>query len=130
MSMRDLIPKDKHDLDSIWRLQQHSAEEISEILPELFEWLQDINWPVANELTKVLPKYGDILIPHIEKALRSGDPQWQFSLLQYLIRELSKESSLLVRDTIQQIADNPTPSEILEEIHLLARETLQIIGKK
>ncbi|WP_312114415.1 DUF5071 domain-containing protein [Brevibacillus reuszeri] len=128
--MRDLIPKDKHDLDSVWRLEQHSAAEISEILPELFEWLQDINWPVANELTKVLPKYGDSLIPHIEKALRSGDPQWQFSLLQYLIRELPKETSLLVSDTIQKIADTPTPSEILEEIHLLARETLQYIGKK
>ncbi|MGG3886152.1 DUF5071 domain-containing protein [Brevibacillus panacihumi] len=130
MSIRDLIPRDKHDLDSVCKLQQHSAVEIAEILPELFEWLQDINWPVSKELTKALPKYGNILIPHIERALRSGDPQWQFSMMQFFIRELPKETSLLVGDTIQRIADTPTQSEILEGIHLLARETLQIIGQK
>lgn len=130
LGIRELIPNDKHDLDSVWRLQQYTAVEIADILPELFEWLQDINWPVAKELTKVLPKYGNVLIPHIEVALTSGDPQWQFSLLQFLIRELPKETSILLSDTILRIADAPTQSEILEDIHILARETLEVIGEK
>ncbi|MGF7029223.1 hypothetical protein J2T17_000128 [Paenibacillus mucilaginosus] len=79
MSIRNLIPKDKHDLDSVMRLMQHSAEDLEEIFPIFFEWLQDSNWPVAQELSKVLPQYGTHLVPHIEAALKSGDPQWQFS---------------------------------------------------
>ncbi|GAA3406903.1 DUF5071 domain-containing protein [Paenibacillus hodogayensis] len=64
MSIRDLIPKHKHDLENVRKIEQYSAVEIIETLPELFEWLQDINWPVAKELTRILPQYGDVLLPH------------------------------------------------------------------
>jgi hypothetical protein len=130
MCIRNLIPKDKHDLDSVRRLERHTAEEINDILPDLFEWLQDINWPVAQELLKVLPQYGSVLLPYIEVALKSGDPQWQFSVLQFLIRELPKDTSILLQDTIQRIAHDPTKGEILEEIHILARETIEIIRQE
>ncbi|MCD1261258.1 DUF5071 domain-containing protein [Paenibacillus athensensis] len=125
MSIRDLIPKDKHDLDAVRKIKQHSANEINDILPELFEWLQDINWPVAGELTKILPQFGDILLPHIRTVLRSNDPQWQFSLLQFLIRELPRDTSLQLTDAIQRIADTPTQAEMLEEVHILAKEMLR-----
>jgi hypothetical protein len=130
MSIMDLIPKDKHDLEAVRKLEQYTAAEIIEILPELFEWLQDINWPVARELTKALPHYGDILLPYIQVALRSGDPQWQFSLLQFLIRELPRDTSIQLASTIQRIVDAPTHSEILEDIHILAKETLEVIGQE
>ncbi|MCZ8522252.1 MULTISPECIES: DUF5071 domain-containing protein [Paenibacillus] len=130
MSNRNLIPKDKHDLDSVRRLTQHSAEDIEEIFPILFEWLQDINWPVAQELSKVLPRYGNHLVPHIEAALKSGDTQWQYSLLQFLIRELPKETCNLLLETIQRIAYHPTKGEVLEELDILAMNTIKIIQQR
>jgi hypothetical protein len=130
VSIKKLIPTDKYDVSKVQALKYYSGEEITEILPEIFEWLRDINWPVARELARVLPPYGSILLPYIKTALCSGDPQWQFCMLQVFIRELPKETSPLLVEVIQRIIDEPTQSEILEEIHLLARETLDLVLSK
>ncbi|MNN81459.1 hypothetical protein D3C81_1982860 [compost metagenome] len=61
-------------------------------------------------------------------VLQNSGPQWQFSMLQFLIRELPKEISIQLQTTIQRIAEKPNDAEFLEEIHILARETLEVIG--
>ncbi|GJM72464.1 hypothetical protein HMSSN036_46800 [Paenibacillus macerans] len=58
MSSRGCLPKDKMDLDSVAHLKTLSSNELIPLLPDLIEWLQDINWPVASELSKLLMPMG------------------------------------------------------------------------
>ena len=54
------LPKDKTDYDSIQLLKNLEKFELEQLLPELFLWTQDINWPIApriiNELLVPLGK--------------------------------------------------------------------------
>lgn len=128
----DIIPKDKFDIESVRRLSETSIDEIenfSEVMNELFQWMQDINWPVALELSKALSKFGEAILPNIRYVLKSEDEQWKYSLLLSLIKELPKSVSLQLIDDIRRIADHPTEGEKLEETNDLAKEVLSFICK-
>ena len=45
------VPKDKFDEDACGKLFLTSDKEVILALPELLEWLQDYNWPVASKVT-------------------------------------------------------------------------------
>jgi hypothetical protein len=122
-SIHKAIPKDKFDFESLKVLRDLDIEQVKLILPELMEWLQDINWPVARALSKALAEYGIVMLPYIRSVLSSGDPQWQFSVMDSLIRELSKDVSVQLEEDLLRIALQPTKGELLEELHILAKET-------
>jgi len=46
----ELIPKDKFDTSGIYALYKIAPDEVEPILASLLEWIQDLNWPVAQEL--------------------------------------------------------------------------------
>ncbi|WP_442952822.1 DUF5071 domain-containing protein [Paenibacillus sp. Soil522] len=64
------------------------------VIPQLLEWLQDMNWPIAKDIEDVLADFGDHLIPHIRAVLNSYDGVWKFSLLYGLINRLSDQHIL------------------------------------
>ena len=70
----DLVPKDKFDVSGIEKLRRIGIEEAEPILGSLLEWVQDLNWPVAQELIKVLPRFHRQLIPHIDCLDRDYPP--------------------------------------------------------
>jgi hypothetical protein len=124
-TIQELIPKHKHDLDVIDKLRELDPNkvDVSVIMDDLFEWLQDINWPVAQELCKVLPRFkADDLLPRIHKILNSDDDCWQHSCICFLIPELTAEMQKEVKDDLLRIIQNPTPNEVLGEINQGARE--------
>ena len=41
----ELLPKDKHDDETIKRLRKLPIQELVPLLPELLEWVADVNWP-------------------------------------------------------------------------------------
>lgn len=43
MNLKDLVPKEKDDNENIEKLKMLSFEEIQPIIPDLLEWLQDMN---------------------------------------------------------------------------------------
>lgn len=45
MDLSASIPTDKHDLAAVANAARLGYPAINAILPELLEWLQDINWP-------------------------------------------------------------------------------------
>ncbi|MFC5402951.1 DUF5071 domain-containing protein [Cohnella soli] len=124
-NLKELIPKDKHDSDAVERLNEvdFMKTDISPIIDELFEWIQNINWPVAQELCKVIPKFKtDYLLPQIRKILNSNDDCWQYSCIRYLVPELSKDMLELIKDDLLRIINNPTNNESLCEIDQDAKE--------
>ncbi len=128
-NIKELIPKNKFDIEAVNKLSDREPEEIIEIISDLMMWLQDINWPVAIKLSKVLAKCEDILLPYIRDILKGSDEQWKYSLLTFLIRELPKESQYKLIEDINRIISAPTLDEQLEGTDLLAKETLEFFEK-
>lgn len=79
-----MIPKDKFDIEAVEQLKQASSEMVVPLLPQLLEWLQDYNWPVAQPMLEVLLKYPTELTPHIEHVLQGDDDMWMYWCLKKL----------------------------------------------
>lgn len=124
MSSRGCLPKDKMDLDSVAHLKTLSSNELIPLLPDLIEWLQDINWPVASELSKLLMPMGDELIPDIKKILNSNDSQWKYCILSSLVRNFTTMNKVRLKDELMRLSNNPSNEDIEEEIDNLAKEIL------
>ena len=58
MNARECIPKDKHDLLALERARELGFPLLNEIIPDLLEWLQDGNWPVARPTATLLAEAG------------------------------------------------------------------------
>jgi len=63
MDIRKLIPKHKDDQEVIENLRKLSFEEIKPIIPDLLEWLQDMNWPIARPVTEILKPFSEQIVP-------------------------------------------------------------------
>ncbi len=124
MSSRGYLPKDKMDLDSVAHLKTLSSNELIPLLPDLIEWLQDINWPVASELSKLLMPMEDELIPHIKEIVNSNDSQWKYCILSNLVRNFTTMNKVRLKDELMRLSINPSNEDIEEEIDNLAKEIL------
>lgn len=76
MKRIDLIPKDKFDIETAKNLCHYSYVEVKEIVPELLEWLQDMNWPVARYVADYLLTILDSIENEILKILKGNDLIW------------------------------------------------------
>lgn len=121
MNIRELIPKHKDDQNVIEGLKKLSFEEIKPIVPDLLEWLQDINWPIAGPVAEVLKPFSDKLVPDILKILKTNDGIWKLWILTTLART-TKDQTLLKE--IERIAKSPTRDEIVEEVNIEANSIL------
>ncbi|MDL2214774.1 DUF5071 domain-containing protein [Dysgonomonas sp. OttesenSCG-928-M03] len=106
MDVESLVPKDKFDIVNIERIQNLKPEDISTISFRLLEWLADINWPVAQALVKVLPKFHKELLPDIRHILSDeiNDSEWKWQILEYLVNQFPKESITLLKDSLLRIS--------------------------
>lgn len=121
--MRDLIPKHKSDLETANKLAQYSYKEIAEIVPELLEWIQDCNWPVAGPVGDYLISISEDLTKDIIKILKGDDQVWKY----WCVRLFGFGNSQIEPDLLNEfrrIADNPTKGEVTEEVFEEARELI------
>jgi hypothetical protein len=125
--LRNYIPKHKFDLESIDKLNEIKIEELKPILSELFEWIQDINWPIAKKLIEFLLKFGSDLIPEIKKTLKSDDDVFEYSCMVYLLPGLSNNILIELKEDLLRIAYNPTDQERKAELDLTAKDILKRI---
>ena len=77
MNIRELIPEHKDDQKVIERFKRLSFEEIKPIIPDLLEWLQDRNWPIAGPVAEILTPFSDSIVPEIIKILKTNDGLWK-----------------------------------------------------
>ena len=72
--MNVLLPTDKHDLAAAEAIVSLGlVPEVLSRLPEILEWFQDINWPVARALVPLFRQAGPEVVPAIEKVLKGDD---------------------------------------------------------
>ena len=126
--IKNLVPKDKFDTSTIDELHKLSDEEIECIIPELLEWLQDMNWPVADAVVYILLQHKNVVEKYLLDLLKPDniDETWKHNIIQYLLWEW-EESSDLDKDIIteiERIVEHPTEGEVLEEVDWGACELL------
>lgn len=103
-----LLPQDKFDLAAAERIAATPAAVLIPLLPQLLEWLQDPNWPLAAPLAAALRPHQMLFDESTAAVLRGGDEAWKLSLLLYLADRHTAGASLR---EIHRIADSPTAAE-------------------
>jgi len=119
MDIKSLIPKDKFDLETVEKLKQHSFEDIEPIIPDLLEWLQDMNWPVSQPIASFLLPFSEKIAPEIVKILKAKDEMWKYWILVVFGKNIKNK---WVVQEITRIAENPTQDEIDHELNVIANE--------
>lgn len=115
--MKELIPKHKDDQEVIEGLRNLSFEQLSPIVPDLLECLQDLHWPIAEPVAEILAPFVDRITPDIIRILKTNDGQWKWGILTRLAR---KTTDPVLLQEIERIAIFPTRDEIEEEVNVEA----------
>lgn len=124
MKVQDCIPKDKQDLLALERAQTIGFPSLNEVLPDMLEWLQDANWPVARPTASVLANAGTEIAPYINDILAGKDSIWKYWLIELLVQELSSDVLSELRHELQRLARQPTRNDKLEKVDTLAQHVL------
>ena len=103
-------------------------DKIVPFLPNLLEWIQDMNWPVAPGILELLLTFPEEIVRHVQEVLSSEDDQWKWFLLNYLVPELPVESRVQFRAYLTRVAKTPTPTELAEELDEVAEEILRTLS--
>ncbi|MDQ0232457.1 hypothetical protein J2S19_003768 [Metabacillus malikii] len=123
------MPKNKHDFESLDKLKNLDKERIIPLLPELIVWVQDMNWPISEEVAKILLMYQIEIIPLIKDILRTNDNVWKYWCLETLVKRLDEESKELLKNDLARLSERPTAGERLEQLDVTATEILKTYTK-
>jgi Domain of unknown function (DUF5071) len=118
-----LLPRDKIDTEKAEAIIALGFPAVEPILPALLEWMQDINWPVAQVLQPFLAGIGGPLAPHVRRVLETDDDVWKDWVLRCIIAE-SAELQTILRPDLERLATCPTPGEKAATLDILAKEIL------
>jgi hypothetical protein len=118
------LPRDKHDTQNAQALTALRWEELLPAMPQILEWVQDANWPVAAILLPYLAGIGPRLAPYIKTVLDSGDEQWKYFVLLGIVRH-SPELAFELGGELKRLANAPTIEELEEGVAEVGREILK-----
>jgi len=122
-SLENLIPKNKFDIETAEKLKDYSVEEIKPIIPELLEWLQDMNWPVAKPVAEYFVSFVDDISDEIFEVFQSGDEIWKYWIISTFGAITKSEK---IKKEIERIAYHPTKNEQAEEVNEMALEIINL----
>ena len=117
------VPMDKHDHDAVRRAIKAGYPAVELVLPNLLEWLQDINWPVARTLAPFLASIGEPLIPHLRKIFATDDEIWKAWVLSSIVED-SPVLALEFREYLEGLVSESSENEDDEMLCEFANEIL------
>ena len=123
-----MLPKDKFDSEAVKRLSGLDDEQIEPIVPQLLEWIQDMNWPVAQLVCELLNEHYSVVEPQLYELLKPGqtDDIWKYNIIKYLIGgRCGRPNDERLMTEIMRIAQHPTDSEKAELVDQAAKEFLK-----
>lgn len=123
LNLKNHLPTDKHDTKKAEALVALGLPAIESVLPNLLEWVQDGNWPVACVFLPFLKTVGTPLAPHIRNVFLGSDNTWKYFLLNDIVG-YSKELAIELAVDLKRMATTPTSGEISEELDICAKEVL------
>ncbi|HEX9002117.1 MAG TPA: DUF5071 domain-containing protein [Blastocatellia bacterium] len=120
---RELLPKDKFDLERATALVSTGYPTVAPILPDILGWLQDGNWPVAKVLAPFLASIGAPLAEEIRRILQTQDHLWKYWVLLRVIAHSSELATTLHPELLKIAESNPVDKDE-KEVKAIAREIL------
>lgn len=120
-----MIIKSKDDLEGVKQLKLMSKEEILHNKTELLRYLQDMNWPIAIEVAKVLQTYTNDLEDEIIRIVTGKDSEWKHWVTIHLLFYSKEKISDRLIKAMEYKVNNPTDSEIIDEYVDECREVLE-----
>jgi hypothetical protein len=121
---RSFLPRTKRDFENARRIVALGYPAVAPVLPELFEWIQDGNWPIAPAIAAFLTSIGEPIFPQIREVLRSNDGTWKYWCITWVIGKLPPELAEEFGPELEQLAFHPTRDDQLEELDQQAKEVL------
>lgn len=118
-----LLPRDKHDTDAAEALVALGWEKLERVMPQILEWMQDSNWPVAAIFRPFLAAQGARLAPYVTPIFASDDDIWKYNILSDIVRQ-SPELAAAMNAELQRLVRNPTIGEQQEGVAAQAGEIL------
>ena len=87
-TQEDYLPRNKHDFRRVYQLKGIKRSELVLLLPGLMEWIQDMNWPIANEVAELLLTFPNEIVPLVKDVLATNDDVWKYWCLECLVKRL------------------------------------------
>jgi hypothetical protein len=122
---RQLLPRDKHDLENARAVIALGYPAVAPVLPDLLEWLRDCNWPVSRAIDDFLATLPEQMAPLIWKVLRGDDHTWKYWCIVRLISAMPVSVAEQFRTELTRLANEPTPAERNEELNEVAQDALR-----
>ena len=122
--MKNIIPKDKGDMETAERLKQYSIEEIKEEIPKLLEWLQDFNWPVARPVSDYFSPHINTISNELIDVLQGDDGMWKYWIIGLIINAPVAPNPDII-NAVKYLAENPSQDDINCEVDIEAREFME-----
>ena len=120
-----LLPRDKYDTRNAMALVTLGWHKVECVAPQILEWLQDINWPVASIFRPFLVDAGARLAPFIRPIFAADDAIWTFNILQAVVSQSSALATELSCE-LERLVNSPTLAEQLEGASDEARQILAL----
>ena len=125
--LKALLPKHKHDIESVDRLRELGFPTIEPIITGIIEWVVDGNWPVARPLQSLLIDIGKPIAPYLKEFLSGDDDTGKYFVISGVIGQSRELTETLVSDLLR-ISKNPTDQERIEGVAEVASEVLEEYG--
>ena len=93
----DYLPRNKHDFRRVNQLKSMNRNELLLLLPGLMEWIQDMNWPIANEVAELLLTFPNEIVPLVKDVLATNDDVWKYWCLECLVKRLPVELQMQLK---------------------------------
>lgn len=123
-SLPELVPGAKDETDQAKKLVALGYPAVAPVMAEIFEWVEDANWPVAKVFLPFLARIGAPLVPHVRYVLQSQDEQWKRVVLDHIVSENGDLAHGISVDLLRLI-DTSTEAEQAEGLHTKADELFQ-----
>ncbi len=119
----------KSDVDRARRLVALGYPRVAPVLPFMLEWIQDCNWPVADELLPFFASVGRPMLPEIKRVFATNDDVWKYWCI-LLLGRMDLEILEEMRAHLDAVARQPTRGEEEEGVAEEARNLLMRIDAK
>lgn len=121
--LHEYLPRDKHDLERADKLIALGYPEVTPILPEILEWMEDGNWPVSHKLGPFLASIGAPLAEDIRRILRTQNFDWHYWVLLRVVADSQELISALHEDLLE-FRDAPSVNEYHDEVKEIVNDII------
>jgi hypothetical protein len=115
---------------SYWRnaaivLKKIGYPRVKSVIPELLEWIRDMNWPGAEEIAELLATVDEEIIPYVKQVLRSGEGIWIIWVLSEVVSKWDNDLISLIKENLWELASTLDSNLLIEGVDVQALKLLR-----